>query len=156
MSLRNAKDFWAGILFAVTGVLAIVTVQEHSLGSAARMGPAYFPTLLGGLLTVLGVILSLRGLFSREALVEPDGGRVEPFHWKIFFLVLGSVLAFSLLLASCGLMIAIAAMVMISALADKNFRLKETLIVIVVLDVIAWVIFVYGVGMLIPVWPAFL
>ena len=77
MSLRNAKDFWAGILFAVTGVLAIVTVQEHSLGSAARMGPAYFPTLLGGILTVLGVILSLRGLFSREALVEPDGGRVE-------------------------------------------------------------------------------
>ena len=76
MSLRNAKDFWAGILFAVTGVLAIVTVQEHSLGSAARMGPAYFPTLLGGILTVLGVILSLRGLFSREALVEPDGGRV--------------------------------------------------------------------------------
>ena len=75
---------------------------------------------------------------------------------KIFFLVLGSVLVFSLLLASCGLMIAIAAMVMISALADKNFRLKETLIVIVVLDVIAWVIFVYGVGMLIPVWPAFL
>lgn len=66
------------------------------------------------------------------------------------------MLAFSLLLASCGLMIAIAAMVMISALADKNFRLKETLIVIVVLDVIAWVIFVYGVGMLIPVWPAFL
>ena len=53
-------------------------------------------------------------------------------------------------------MIAIAAMVMISALADKNFRLKETLLVIVVLDVIAWVIFVYGVGMLIPVWPAFL
>lgn len=102
------------------------------------------------------MILSLRGLFSREALVEPDGGRVEPFHWKIFFLVLGSVLAFSLLLASCGLMIAIAAMVMISALADKNFRLKETLIVIVVLDVIAWVIFVYCVGMLIPVWPAFL
>ena len=49
MSLRNAKDFWAGILFAVTGVLAIVTVQEHSLGSAARMGPAYFPTLLGGI-----------------------------------------------------------------------------------------------------------
>ena len=84
MSLRNAKDFWAGILFAVTGVLAIVTVQEHSLGSAARMGPAYFPTLLGGILTVLGVILSLRGLFSREALVEPDGAS-NPFTGRSSF-----------------------------------------------------------------------
>ena len=105
----------------------------------------------------VGASVDLFPHFARQTLeVRPDGGRVEPFHWKIFFLVLGSVLVFSLLLASCGLMIAIAAMVMISALADKNFRLKETLIVIVVLDVIAWVIFVYGVGMLIPVWPAFL
>ena len=155
MTLRNAKDFWSGVLFAAVGLFFIVTVQELRLGTAARMGPAYFPTILGGLLTLLGLLLVLRGFLSRASLTAADAHRVEPFHWRILTLILGSVLVFSFLLNTCGVLLAVGAMIFISACAEKKVHWKETLAVVVVLDAIVWVTFVYGIGMQIPVWPSF-
>lgn len=155
MTLRNAKDFWSGVLFAAVGLFFIVTVQELRLGTAARMGPAYFPTILGGLLTLLGLLLVLRGFMSRASLAAADVHRVEPFHWRILTLILGSVLIFSFLLNTCGVLLAVGAMIFVSACAEKKVHWKETLAVVVVLDAIVWVTFVYGIGMQIPVWPSF-
>lgn len=155
MTLRNAKDFWSGVLFAAVGLFFIVTVQELRLGTAARMGPAYFPTILGGLLTLLGLLLVLRGFLSRASLTTVDAHRVEPFHWRILTLILGSVLIFSFLLNTCGVLLAVGAMIFVSACAEKKVHWKETLAVVVVLDAIVWVTFVYGIGMQIPVWPSF-
>lgn len=155
MTLRNAKDFWSGVLFAAVGLFFIVNVQELRLGTAARMGPAYFPTILGGLLTLLGLLLVLRGFLSRASLTTADAHRVEPFHWRILTLILGSVLVFSFLLNTCGVLLAVGAMIFVSACAEKKVHWKETLAVVVVLDAIVWVTFVYGIGMQIPVWPSF-
>ncbi len=155
MTLRNAKDFWSGVLFAAVGLFFIVTVQELRLGTAARMGPAYFPTILGGLLTLLGLLLVVRGFLSRISLTTADAHHVEPFHWRILTLILGSVLVFSFLLNTCGVLLAVGAMIFISACAEKKVHWKETLAVVVVLDAIVWVTFVYGIGMQIPVWPSF-
>ena len=155
MTLRNAKDFWSGVLFAAVGLFFIVTVQELRLGTAARMGPAYFPTILGGLLTLLGLLLVLRGFLSRASLTTADAHRVEPFHWRILTLILGSVLVFSFLLNTCGVLLAVGAMIFVSACAEKKVHWKGTLAVVVVLDAIVWVTFVYGIGMQIPVWPSF-
>ena len=155
MTLRNAKDFWSGVLFAAVGLFFIVTVQELRLGTAARMGPAYFPTILGGLLTLLGLLLVVRGFLSRISLTTADAHRGEPFHWRILTLILGSVLVFSFLLNTCGVLLAVGAMIFISACAEKKVHWKETLAVVVVLDAIVWVTFVYGIGMQIPVWPSF-
>ena len=155
MTLRNAKDFWSGVLFAAVGLFFIVTVQELRLGTAARMGPAYFPTILGGLLTLLGLLLVLRGFLSRASLTTADAHRVEPFHWRILTLILGSVLVFSFLLNTCGVLLAVGAMIFVSACAEEKVHWKETLAVVVVLDAIVWVTFVYGIGMQIPVWPSF-
>ena len=158
MSIGNRKDFWSGILFAVLGVFFIYFAQEHELGQASRMGPAYFPTLLGALLAAMGLIVSLIAYFKKARVSETgqDEGTVAPFHWNVVFLILGSILAFGLLLTTFGLMLSLAAMIVISGLASREFRFKETLALIVVLDLLAWVIFVYGVGMLMPVWPAFI
>ena len=155
MTLRNAKDFWSGVLFAAVGLFFIVTVQELRLGTAARMGPAYFPTILGGLLTLLGLLLVVRGFLSRISLTTADAHCVEPFHWRILTLILGSVLVFSFLLNTCGVLLAVGAMIFISACAEKKVHWKEKLAVVVVLDAIVWVTFVYGIGMQIPVWPSF-
>ena len=119
------------------------------------MGPAYFPTILGGLLTLLGLLLVVRGFLSRISLTTADAHRVEPFHWRILTLILGSVLVFSFLLNTCGVLLAVGAMIFISACAEKKVHWKETLAVVVVLDAIVWVTFVYGIGMQIPVWPSF-
>ncbi len=154
MSIRHAKDFWSGVLFALLGIFFIYFAQEHELGSASRMGPAYFPTLLGAALGVLGAGIALRGLV--KAPEDPEEGRVEKFHWFILFLILGSVVLFSLLLTTFGLMISLAAMIVVATLASKRLYWKETLIMIVVLDALAYFIFVVGIGLFVPVWPSFL
>lgn len=153
MSVANTKDFWAGIVFILTGAFFIYFAQEHEMGTAARMGAAYFPTLLGGALSFLGAIVAIRGMLVRP--IDPEEAKIEPFNWRVIVLILGSVFIFSVLLAFCGLMVSLAAMIVVAALADKSSRVKETLILIVVMDILAYVIFVYGIGMLVPVWPTF-
>ena len=87
---------------------------------------------------------------------DPDEGRLEKFHFFILFLILGSVVLFSLLLTTFGLMISLAAMIVVATLASKHLYWKETLIMIVVLDALAYAIFVVGIGLFVPVWPSFL
>lgn len=153
MKVKNAKDFWAGIMFAVLGVFFIVFAQENEMGSSAHMGPAFFPTLLGGLLSAIGLYIALLGLMFRPTLSD---GKIEAFHWDILGWILGSVFVFTLLLKPLGLMVSLAVMIVLSLLAERKLYLKETVALIVVLDFIAWAAFVYGIGMIVPVWPSFL
>ena len=158
MVVGNRKDFWSGILFALLGVFFIVFAQEHELGQASRMGPAYFPTVLGILLIAIGLIVALLGYFRKAPVTEngEDTGEIMPIRWNVLFLILGSILVFGLALNTFGLMLSLAAMILIAGLASPDFRFKETLAIILVMDLLAWLIFVYGVGMLVPVWPVFM
>lgn len=153
MTINNTKDFWSGILFACLGVFFFISIRELPMGSAARMGPAFFPTCLSLIMMVLGALVALRGI-----LIRPINGpvRLEKVNWRAFLLIHGSVLLFSVLLIPCGLLVALAAMIILSALADREARWKEIIACIIVLDAIAWVVFVYLVGMYIPVLPKFL
>lgn len=154
MNIKNQKDFWAGILFAAFGIFFIITAQENELGTAARMGPAYFPTLLGACLTALGLICSLKGLLFGSP--DPEGGRVAPFNWRILGLILGSIALFCVLLDFTGFVIALAAMIIVCSIAGGEFRTKEVFVLIIVLAAICWTVFVYLLGMVIPVIPPFL
>src|SRR5918995_3415527 len=68
IAIRAPKDFWPGLMFVATGVGAVVIGRESSMGTATKMGPAYFPTVLGGLLAIIGLVLIGR------AVVTPGGG----------------------------------------------------------------------------------
>ena len=122
------------------------------------MGPAYFPTVLGILLAAIGLIVALLGYFRKAPITETgeDTGEIMPFRWNVLFLILGSILVFGLALNTFGLMLSLAAMILIAGLASPDFRFKETLAIILVMDLLSWLIFVYGVGMLVPVWPVFM
>ena len=65
MHIKNGKDFWAGLMFIGFGVWFMIVSQNYPMGSAVRMGPAYFPTMLGGLLAVLGAMVFFRAFFSK-------------------------------------------------------------------------------------------
>ncbi len=67
MHIKNGKDFWAGLMFIGFGVWFGVVAQNYPMGSAVRMGPAYFPTVLGGLLAVLGAMVFFRAFVSKFA-----------------------------------------------------------------------------------------
>ncbi len=67
MQIKNGKDFWAGLMFIGFGLAFVLIARNYPMGSAVRMGPAYFPTVLGGMLSVLGAMVLFRAFVSKFA-----------------------------------------------------------------------------------------
>ena len=151
MKLKNAKDFWSGVLFIAFGLFFAGFARQYDMGTAARMGPAYFPTTLGILLILIGAFVGFKGL----TVAEKDG-QVDRFHFKPLLLVLGGVSAFGLLLRPGGLLVALAAMIIIASLGSGEFKWKEVLPLTAGLAVLVMAVFIWGLGLTIPVLPAFM
>lgn len=151
MKLRNHRDFWAGIMFLAFGVLFIFWSRAYQLGTAAKMGPGYFPTVLGGIMAVLGLIIML-GAFARS---NPET-KVERIGFKEIILVNVAVGAFALLLAPLGMIVAIIALTFIAAAASHEFKVKETAINAIVISALAFIVFAWGLEVQMPSWPSFL
>lgn len=151
MQIRSAADFWSGVMFAAFGLFFVVFAREYDMGTAARMGPAYFPTVLGGLLLVLGAGIALRALW-----LTTGDGTIERFHFRPLAAVLGAVVAFGLLLRPAGLMVALAVLVVVSSLGSEEFRLRDVLLLTVGLALLVLALFIWGLGLTVPVLPAFM
>jgi hypothetical protein len=147
--IRNPKDFWAGVLFASFGTAALVIAQSYPLGSAARMGPGYFPRMLGFLLLGLASILVLRSFKLR-------GAPLQMRNLKPLAIVLGSVFVFALGMLKLGIVVSTVLLILISSSADREFRWKEAVASSVILAVSTLAVFIYGLGLQIPIWPTFL
>lgn len=151
MQIRNKRDFWSGIMFLVFGVLFVLLSRQYQFGSAAKMGPGYFPSVLGGMLAVLGLIICLGSTSKRIAKAE-----LSPVGWRELTLVLAGVIAFAFLLPKLGMVISLIALIGIAARASHEFRLRDTVLATVVLLLISYVVFVWGLELQFPVWPPFL
>lgn len=151
LKIRNQKSFWSGLLFIAFGLSFAGLAQQYDMGSAARMGPAFFPTMLGGLLLLLGVIIGIQGLATEDA-----DGKVDPFHFRPLVLVLASVVAFGLLLRPAGLIVSMVTLVIISSLGGHEFRWRDVLLLSLGLMILMLTVFIYGLSMTIPVLPAFM
>lgn len=151
MHIRNQKDFWSGVMFTAAGLLFAGFAQEYEMGTGQRMGPAFFPTALGLLLAVIGVVVAIQGLGR----ATPDG-KVEKFHFDALGWVLGAVVLFGLLLRPAGLIVALIALIGVSAFGSHEFKLKEIIPLGIGLIVLVLVVFIYGLKLTIPVYPAFM
>lgn len=147
--IRNQKGFYAGLLFMAFGVAALVMAQSYPLGTAARMGPGYFPRLLGILLVALGAVQSLIGFRAKS------DERLE-LHWRPLFILLISVGLFILVAPRLGLVAAGLALVFVSSFASPEFRLRQALVIGAFLGVAAAALFIYGLGVPLPIWPPFI
>ena len=150
MHLRNPKDFWSGIMFAAVGFAFAITVKtyDYPMGTASRMGPGYFPFVLGNALGILGLVILLKSLVS-------DGEALSKFAWKPILWILGAVIVFGLSVKLIGLALAIIVLVMIAAFGGHEFKLKEQLIAGLILAVGSIGVFVYGLKLPFPIWPSF-
>ena len=128
---------------------ALVMAQSYAIGTAARMGPGYFPRLLGFLLVGLGALQCIVGWRSRIA-------TPMAFHWRPLLILLVSVGLFIVLTPWVGLIASGLTMVLVSSMASHEFRWKEALVAGVVLGAAAAALFVRGLGLPLPIWPAFL
>ena len=131
------------------GLFFMIGARNYELGSAARMGPAYFPTMLGGLIAVVGAIVMVQSLVVK-------GGKVAAIPLRLIFLITVSLLVFGYLLKPLGLVLSLALLVVLSAFAGHEFKLKEVLILSVALVILSVLVFVKGLGLPFPLWPKFL
>jgi len=148
MKIKSPKDFWSAIMFLAFGLFFMIWSQMHyQMGTAVRMGPGYFPTVLGGLLAVLGLIV-LAGSLAAE------GPPVPQFHFRpLIFITVGTVL-YGYLMKPLGLILATAALVYVCAFGGHEFKWKEVTILFVILAAFSWLVFVKGLTLPFPIWPA--
>ena len=142
--VRNAKDFWTGLIYIFFGSSAILIAHDYSMGSATKMGPAYFPTILGCLLLAIGVISVIRSFLA-------PGPPVGPFALKGLVLIPASVVAFGLIVRGLGLAIALPLLIIVSAYGSTRFRWRPTLLMAGGLTLFCVLVFLKGLGIPLPV-----
>ena len=160
MRIKSQKDFFAGLMFSITGAAFAIGATNYTIGDGARMGPGYFPLMLGIVLTVLGAIIVLQAL-----VIETEGGdRIGAIAWKPLCYIIGANLLFGLMLGGVpklgippmGLIVGIYALTIVAALAGDEFKLKEVVVLATVLAILSFVAFVWLLNLQFPVWPTFI
>lgn len=131
------RDIVAGTLFVLIGACALIFGRGYPVGSAMRMGPGYFPMVLGWLLIALGALVGLRA--ARQSDWQPVAWSWRPLAW-----ISASIVLFGFLMPRLGLAPALAALFPLAAAAGREFRFREVLILTVVMIAFAGGVFVYG------------
>ena len=140
-ALHNNKDFFAGMFFAVIGLAAAgVALRYYPIGTARNMGPGYLPMLMGGILAAFGFYILLRGLIKGEKVAGVWG--IRPLA-----LVSLGIAAFGFCIERFGLIPSLVILLFIVSLGGEDFKLRHVLTLIPVLISIAWVVFIYGLGL---------
>lgn len=160
MKPASQKDFISGLMFAAVGTAFAVGATNFEVGTAARMGPGYFPLLLGIVLAVLGVVITLQSLRG----IPRDGEGLGDIAWRPLVFILLANLVFGALLVGVpalgipafGLIVALYALIIIAGYARPNHRLKESIILATILAVGSYFAFVYALNLQFPVLPWFL
>jgi putative tricarboxylic transport membrane protein len=142
--IRGTQDFASGLVYIFFGSSAVILARDYGMGSALKMGPAYFPTILGGLLILIGSISIARSFLKQG----PSIGR---FTIKGLAFVIVSTVLFGLTVRGAGLIIALPLLVIISAFASDDFRWRPTLLLAVGLTVFCVLVFLKGLGIPLPI-----
>jgi len=142
--IREPRDFWSGLIFGVAGVTAVVVGRESSLGTATKMGPGYFPTVLGVLLTLIGLALIVRAFLLR-------GGRIAGLAVRPLVLVLGATVLFGVTVRGAGLIASLIALVLVSAAASRLVIWRAAGVLAVGLAAFSAIVFTKLLGLPIPV-----
>jgi len=144
MMIRSEKEFWAGLIYIFFGASAIIVGRDYPMGTAFRMGPAYFPTILGGLLVLIGVVTVIRSFVVA-------GAPIGRFAIRGLLFVSVSIFLFGFLVRGLGLAVALPVLVIVSAYASTKFRWGPMLIMAIGVTVFCVVVFLKGLGIPLPV-----
>ena len=160
MKIKSQKDFYSGLLYTVVGAAFAYGATSYNIGTGARMGPGYFPLLLGSILAVIGGII----LFKSLVVETPTGDRVGSWAWKPLSFIIAGNLLFGILLGglpsikfpAMGLIVAIYGTTLVVSMAGDKFKLKEVLALATVLSALSYLAFIVVLKLQFPVWPSFI
>ncbi len=160
MQIKSEKDFFAGLMFTAVGTAFAWGATTYTIGTGARMGPGYFPLLLGVVLALLGAFI----IFESLVVDTEDGEKVGKIAWKPLGFIIGANLVFGILLGglpsiglpAMGLIVGIYALTFIAALAGDEFKVKEVAILATVLAILSYLAFIKLLKLQFQVWPSFI
>ena len=160
MKLKSQKDFYSGLMFMAVGGAFAWGATTYNVGTGARMGPGYFPLLLGVVLALIGLLIT----FKAMTVETQDGDKIGKWAWKPLFFILAANFAFGLLLGglptlgipAMGLIVGIYALTFIASLAGEEFNAKGVFVLATVLAIGSYVAFVWALKLQFPVWPSFI
>jgi hypothetical protein len=140
---RNNRDVWAGLMLIGTGVAAVIIARDYNFGTALRLGPGWFPSVLGGMLALFGLYLVAAGLRRNE--------KIEG-HWSLRALIVLplALVLFGLLMERAGFIPALLVLIVGSSAAGGEFKLVEALLLAVGLTAFSVALFIYGLGLPYP------
>jgi hypothetical protein len=147
--LKN-KDLLAGIMFIAIGVIFFVGAYNYQMGTAARMGPGYFPRILGAVMTALGVLIAVVGLKNQAKWAVTNG---IGWTWMPVILVTAAVILFGFSLPHLGIVVSIVILIAIagSAAHDKNYR--ELAMIAVIMCLFCAAVFIWGLKLQMKLFP---
>jgi hypothetical protein len=160
MNIKSQKDFFSGLLFMGVGVAFAWGATNYSVGTGARMGPGYFPLMLGVLMAVLGTVIT----FNSLVVETEDGDKIGSWAFKPLFFIIAANLVFGLMLGglpsfkipAMGLIVGIYALTFIASLAGEEFKVKEVAILATILAIMSYLAFIVLLKLQFPVWPTFI
>lgn len=148
--IKNQQDFWSGIMFIVLGaIFSYIASSSYSMGTAARMGPAFLPFYLGLILIFLGAILSITALRGKVK----EEYKIGRFDWDILMMIIGSLVSFGIMLEPLGFYLSIIVLVIFSSLASHEFSLKVAIANALFLLLFSYLAFIRGLGLVLPLTP---
>ena len=150
--MQSRPDLFAGLFFILAGLGFLAAAQSYDLGSAARMGPGYFPSAVAGVLVLLGTAIAVQGL---TAGAETSPGSAIAFSWTAAIIILGSAVLFALALSYAGVIAAILVTVVASSAAVGRAFHWQTILLAIALAAFSVVLFVLLLGLPVPLWPRF-
>jgi hypothetical protein len=147
--LKN-KDLLAGLMFIAIGVTFWVGASNYQLGTAARMGPGWFPSVLGAIMTFLGVLIAGIGLKNQAAWAKTEG---IGWTWRPVIILTAAVVLFGFALPTLGMVVAIVLLTVISGLAAHDKEYKSLAMITVIMCIFCAAVFVWGLKLQMKLFP---
>ena len=170
MKIKSERDFWSGMMFLVVGVVFAIGATNYSMGPAcppndpcatslwarlsqlsAHPGAGYFPLGLSILVALLGAVVLFKSLT-----IESDGGDpIGKIAWRPLIVIIVAIALFGAMLEPLGLALSVPVLIAVTSLAGDEFHWKGVVANAIVLTIGSWAIFIWGLKLTIPLWPAF-
>ena len=160
MQIKSQKHIFSGLMFLLVGAGFAWGSTNYNIGTGARMGPGYFPLVLGVLMAFLGLVIAIKATVINTS----DGDKIGSWAWKPLFFIIAANLVFGVMLGglpsikipAMGLILAIYALTFIASMAGDEFSFKAVFILATVLSIMSYLAFIVLLKLQFPVWPAFI
>ncbi|CAM5780575.1 tripartite tricarboxylate transporter TctB family protein [Rhizobacter fulvus] len=152
MKIKSQRDFFSGLMFVVAGVIFAVGATNYSMGTSAKPGAGYFPLMLSVIMAILGAIVLFKSLT-----IETEGGDpIGSIAWRPLLVIIVSIAVFGAALPRLGMFLTIPLLIVMVSFAGDEFSWKGVIANSVVLTVFSWIVFIWGLGLTIPLKPFFM